>query len=276
MTIAPFRDRVAVIDQRSLEFLRTLIALGGYCTAAHAKQLGVAGSGTRTRAQLRAWERAGLLRKVVAYPVVYQVTKSTTRLLGRDSSARRTHVLATIEARLVAVNFYIEACEWPAQFVLDHEQKVATFRDAGCPSAELPQRGGKPYLWEDFVLRLAGGRICVAIVDQPHPSAFSQLRQFARRFYPLLRYVQNELQLLIATGSQHRALLYDRLLRHVVLRKIGRVRLETTIRPYCVRAPMLTISRLLYPTGKKTRNGIPWDGSDDGSELVVCDTEFKP
>jgi hypothetical protein len=49
MTIGPFRDRVAMVDQRSLEFLRTLIALGGYCTAAHAKQLGVAGSGTRTR-----------------------------------------------------------------------------------------------------------------------------------------------------------------------------------------------------------------------------------
>jgi hypothetical protein len=276
MAIALFRDRVAMVDQRSLEFFRTLLALGGYCTAAHAKQLGVAGSETRTRAQLRAWERAGLLRKIAAYPVVYQVTKSTTRLLGRDSSARRTHVLATIEARLVAVNFYIEASEWPAQFVLDHEHKVATFRDAGCPWAELPRRGGKPYLWEDFVLRLAEGRICVAIVDQPNPGAFSQLRQFARRFYPLLRYLQNELQLLIATGSRHRALLYDRLLRHGVLRKIGPVKLETRIRPYCLRAPMRTIPRLLYPTGNKTRNGIAWDGSDDRSEFAVCDTEFKP
>jgi hypothetical protein len=276
MTIACFRDRVHMIDQRSVEFFRTLLAFGGYCTAAQAKHLGVAGSGTRARAQLRSWERAGLLRKIAAYPIVYQVTKSTTRLLGRDSSARRTHVLETIEARLVAVNFYIEACEWPAQFVIDHEQKVAAFRDAGCPSAELPQRGGKPYLWEDFVLRLTDGRICVAIVDQPQPSAFSQLRQFARRFCPLFGYVQNELQLLIATGSQQRAFLYDRLLRHVVLRKTGPVKLENMIRPYCAGAPMLTIPRLLYPSGKKTRNGIHWDGSDDSSEIVVCDPDLTP
>jgi hypothetical protein len=199
------------------------------------------------------------------------VTKSTTRLLGRDSSARRTHLLATIEARLLAVNFYFEACEWPAQFVLDHEQKVATFRDAGCPSAELPQRGGKPYLWEDFVLRLADGRICVATVDQPHPSAFSQLRQFARRFCPLLRYVQNELQLLIATGSEHRNRLYARVLRHPVLRKISQVKLETVIKPYRVRMPVPTITRLLYPTGNRwnTRHDTPWAESEGASEPMI-------
>jgi hypothetical protein len=135
--------------------------LGGYCTAAQAKQLSVADSCSATRVRLQAWERPGFLRKVAAHPVVYQVTKSTTSLLDRDSKARRAHSLATVEARLLAVNFYLEARGWPAEFILDHEQKMATFRDTGCPSGALPQRGGKPYLWEDFVLWLADGRIGV-------------------------------------------------------------------------------------------------------------------
>jgi len=276
MTIAPFCDRVAMFDQSSVEFLRTLVALGGYCTAAQAKQLSIAYSGTATRARLRAWERSGFLRKVAAYPVVYQVTKSTTRLLDRDSSARRAHNLATVEARLLAVNFYLEARRWPAEFIFDHEQKMATFCDAGCPSAALPERGGKPYLWEDFVLWLADGRIGVATVDQPYPSAFSQLRLFVRRFHSLLQYMQN-LQLLIATGNEHRTRLYARLLRHPVLRKISQVKLETAIKPYRVRTPIPTITRLLYPTGNRwnTRHDITWAESEGASEPMICDSDFN-
>ena len=278
MTMAPFRDRVAMADQRSLEFLRTLVALGGYCTAAQAKQLYIANSGTATRARLRAWERSGFLRKVAANPVVYRVTKSTTRLLDRDSRARRTHALATVEARLLAVNFYLEARQWPAEFILDHEQKIATFRDARCPLDALPERGGKPYLWEDFVLWLVDGRIGVATVDHPYPSAFSQLCQFIRRFHRLLEYMQKELQLFIATGNQHRTQLYGRLLRHPVLRKTSQGILETAIRPYFVRTPMPSITRLLYPTGNRwnTRHGTPWAGSEEVSEPMICDADFNP
>jgi hypothetical protein len=275
MTMAPFRDRV--VDQRSLEFLRTLVALGGYCTAAQAKQLSIANSGTATRAPLRAWERSGFLRKVAANPVVYRVTKSTTRLLDRDSRARRTHALATVRARLLAVNFYLEARQWPAEFILDHEQKMATFRDVGCPLDTLPERGGKPYLWEDFVLWLADGRIGVATVDQSYPSAFSQLRQFIRRFHRLLEYMQNELQLFIATGNERRTWLYARLLRHPTLRKISQVKLETAIKPYGVRTPIPTITRLLDPTGNRwnTRHDTPWAESEGASEPMICDSDFN-
>ena len=275
MTIAPFCDRVAMMDQCSVEFLTKLVALGGYCTAAQAKQLSIANSGIATRARPRAWERSGFLRKIAAYPIVYQVTKSTTRLLDRDSRARRTHALATVQARLLAVTFYLEARRWPAEFIFAHEQKVATFTEAGCPLALLPQLGGKPYLWEDFVLWLADGRIGVAIVDQPHPSAFSQLRQFVRRFHPLLQYMQNELQLLIATGNQHRTRLYGRLLRHPALRKISQVKLETAIKPYRVRTPIRTITRLLYPTGNRwnTRRDTPWAESEEASEPMICDAD---
>lgn len=90
--------------------------------------------------------------------MVYQVTKSTTRLLKRDSSSRRRHTLATVQARLLAVHFYLEARAWPAEFVLDHEKKIAVFTDlAGCPLSTLPQRGGTPYLREQFVLWLPIG-----------------------------------------------------------------------------------------------------------------------
>jgi hypothetical protein len=277
MTIGRFCNRIAMVDQCSMEFLTSLVALGGYCTAAQAKQLSIANSGTATRARLRAWERSGFLRKVAAHPVVYRVTKSTTRLLGRDSRARRTHALATVQARLLAVNFYLEARQWPAEFILDHEQKMATFRDAGCPSAALPERGGKPYLWEDFVLWLADGRIGVATVDQPYPSAFSQLRLIIRRFHSLLQYMPNELQLRIATGNEHRTRLYARLLRHPVLRKISQVKLETAIKPYRVRTPIPTITRLLYPAGNRwnTRHDTPWAESEEASEPMICDTDFN-
>ena len=76
-------------------------------------------------------------------PVVYQVTKATTRLLGQDSSTRRQHTLETVQARLLAVHFYIEARAWPAEFVIKHEEKIRIFTDAGCPLSTLPQRDGK-------------------------------------------------------------------------------------------------------------------------------------
>jgi hypothetical protein len=115
MKIGGFRNRSALLEERSDEFLKLLVALGGYCTASQAKQLGIASSGTRTRGRLRHLEEAGFLRKVSAYPVIYQITKSTTRILGRDSSARRQHTLSTVQARLLAVDFYLEAKRVRAQ-----------------------------------------------------------------------------------------------------------------------------------------------------------------
>jgi hypothetical protein len=39
MTIARFSDVAATVDECSVEFLATLVALGGSCTAAQLKQL---------------------------------------------------------------------------------------------------------------------------------------------------------------------------------------------------------------------------------------------
>jgi len=241
-----FRDRIALLDKGSQEFLTVLVAIGGYCTVSQAEALKIVKS-TRARARLRALERLGFLRRVAAYPVVYQVTKSTTRLLQRDSSNRRRHRLATVQARLLGVDFYLEACGWPAEFVLDHERKIATFTDAGCPLNALPQRGGKPYLSEQFVLWLPDGRIGVAMVDQPHPRAFSQLRQFVREFQPALRQIRGELELLIVLGNHHRQRLYRPLLAHPLIRKLGLEKLENAIKPYLVRRPTQSVVTLLWP-----------------------------
>jgi hypothetical protein len=136
--------------------------------------------------------------------VVYQVTKSTTRLLVRDSSSRRRPTLATVQARLLAVHFYLEALGWPAEFVLEHERKIAIFTDAGCPPTHLLKRGGNPYLHEHFVLWLSDGRVGIAMIDPPQAGALLRLRLFIRQFLPLLRYFRGEPDLLVVTAGRHR------------------------------------------------------------------------
>jgi len=81
-----FGKRVLLLDESSREFLDRLVALGGYCTVSQAEGLKLAPS-TRVRRRLRLLERIGFLRKVAAYPVVYQVTTSTARLLPRNSKS---------------------------------------------------------------------------------------------------------------------------------------------------------------------------------------------
>jgi hypothetical protein len=100
-----FSDRVAGLDERTGEMLRTLAYLGGYWTVDQAQRLGLANSPTRVQAQLKGLERAGFLRQVASYPLVYQITKSVTRLVGSDLMARRIHPVETVQCRLLAVNF---------------------------------------------------------------------------------------------------------------------------------------------------------------------------
>ena len=50
-------------------------------------------------------------------------------------------------------------------FVFDHQQKIARFRDFGCEIGLLPQRGGKPYLWQDLILQRPSGDLVIAKVD---------------------------------------------------------------------------------------------------------------
>jgi hypothetical protein len=214
-----FRNRMALLDVPSDEFLNTLVQLGGYCTVAQAKRFGIANSDTRALAHLRIFEENGFLRKVAVYPVVYQVTKSATRLTAADRRARRPHQPETVLNRLLAVDFYLHARGWPAEFVFDHELKITTLTEGGCPMKVLPHRGGRPYLWERFVLWLGDGRIAVAIVDDQESSPFSQAMKFSLQFSPILRFLPASSELMIVTGSDTRERIYRRILEHADLKR---------------------------------------------------------
>jgi hypothetical protein len=209
-----FSERVAFVDDRTDKFLTTVAQLGGYCTVEQAQAMGLAKSPSQAQAQLNGLERAGFLRRVVQYPLVYQITKSVVRLVGTDTSARRRHAIQTVRWRLAVVSFYLEAKKWPADFIFEHDEKVVAFGKIGCPRQLLPHRGGQPYLWEDFVLDVRDGGLCVAIVDRPHWNAFLQLLGFVKRFAPCRSRAGGRLSLAVAVGSEARRRLYERAGRH--------------------------------------------------------------
>jgi hypothetical protein len=243
-----FAKREALLDEVSQDFLTRLVHLGGYCTALQAESIGVRESGKRVRARLRILQRLGFLRRVTKYPIVYQVTKSATRLHGPDSSSRRRHTLTTVEARLLGVHFYLEAHSWPAYFVFDHEEKIMTFENAGCPLSVLPQRNGKPYLREHFVLWFRTGRLAVATVDLPQPGVLRRLRLFIRQYLPLLRHLRHNLDLLVVIADKRRAYSYQRLLRtNRTIQKLVLGSLVENIKPYSVRPPVPSITDLTWP-----------------------------
>jgi hypothetical protein len=243
-----FAKREALLDEVSQDLLTHLVHLGGYCTAHQAETIGIQESGKRVRARLRRLHRLGFLRRVTKYPVVYQVTKSATRLHGPDSSSRRRHALATVEARLLGVHFYLEARSWPAYFVFDHEEKIMTFQNAGCPLSILPQRDGKPYVREHFVLWSPNGRLAVAMVELPQPGIMRRLRLFIGQYLPLLRHLRHDLDLLVITADKRRAFTYQRLLRtNRTIQKLVLGSLAERIKPYSVKPPVPSITELTWP-----------------------------
>jgi len=209
-----FCDRTAVLDEQADEFLKRLAHLGGYCTVDQAQRMSLANSPRRVLFRLDCLERSRFLRRVFLHPFVYQITKSVTRLMGVDWMARRRHPVETVRRRLLAVNFYLEARDWPAQFLCEHEDKVGAFRTMGCPPNFLPNRGGQPYLWEDFVLDLGDGSLNVSVVDRAHCNAFLQALTLVRRFADCRLRLRERLSLVLAVGSEARHRLYTKLAKH--------------------------------------------------------------
>lgn len=244
--MSSFRSRLVLLENGTQEFLELLVHLGGYCTVEQARRLGVARSPTRVLAQLRTLEKAGFLRRVAAYPLVYQITKSTTRMLGSNSRARRRHAIETIHARLLGVDFYLEASRWPAEFIIEHREKIAAFA-AACPITYLPQHGGEPYLRDHFVLWLADGTVAVAIGDQGHRSPFLQLKALLKQFRPLIKHLKAELLLIMAVAGESRHRLYRRLLQHHDLQKLVDFELEGVLRIYRVQQPVRSVPELIWP-----------------------------
>jgi hypothetical protein len=209
-----FCDRTAVLDERAEEFLTKLAHLGGYCTVDQAQRMGLANSPRRVLFRLDSLERSRFLRRVFLYPFVYQITKSVTRLMGVDWMARRRHPVETVRRRLLAVNFYLEALDWPAQFLCEHSDKIAAFRRAGCPPNFLPSRFGQPYLWEDFVLDLGDGSLTVSVVDRANCNALLQALTLVRRFANCQSRLSERLSLVVAVGSEARHRLYSKIAKH--------------------------------------------------------------
>lgn len=218
MNIFRFRDRVEVLDDRSRRFLTTVAWLGGYVTPEQAQLLGIRNSVPRVHVQLKDLEDWGFIKRVGVYPSIYQVTKSVTRLMGADLSARRVHVNETIRTRLLTVNFYLEAIRWPVEFVFDHQQKISKLMKLGCEPALFPQRGHRPYLWEDILLQRPSGELVLTMVDHSDRVSSYQLHSFLKRFAPNLGL--NGLRLMVAVGSERRERLFRQLLNHTRLQRL--------------------------------------------------------
>lgn len=243
-----FRSRTAFLEERIETFLTTVTELGGYCTLEQAKRLELANSETRTRMQLRALERLGFLRRVATYPVVCQITASTTRLLGRDRRARRAHDAETVLCRLLAVSFYLEARRWPVKFAFEDARKIDMFLFEGCSTSAIPQRGGKPYLREHFIFWYEEeNKIGVAIVDHQQHSPFSQLRGLVKSFRRLVGCMGEKLELWVATGNNSRHRLYSRLIHDPGIIKFFPAGCTTTIKPYQVQRGTESLELLRRP-----------------------------
>jgi hypothetical protein len=249
-----FSERLEILEDPGADFLKTLAYLGGYCTVGQAQRLGLAQSPTRASSHLKFLQRTGFLRRVADYPVVYQVTKSVTRLLGHDLRARRRHVIETIRMRLLAVSFYLDALRWPAQFVFDPQQKIAVFQDCGYHSTVLPQLWGKPFLSRVFVLRQLTPRLCVALVDRSHRNPFMQSWRFVKKFRACLEHDHTRLQLLVAVGNKARFHIYRRLAANHCIQKLGRGRFEIPLKPYRVQMSVPWLSALSRPGNPRQQN----------------------
>ena len=250
-----FSDRLGSLDEPASEFLRTLGYLGGYCTAEQARRFDLANSPTRVLERLKRLESTGFLRRVVSYPLVYQVTKSVTRMLGTDLMARRVHPVEIVRWRLLAVNFYLEARSWPAEFILDHDGRVAVLERIGCPVDALPQRKGQPYLWESFVLDLHDGGLCISVIDRADCSPFLQALGVARRFAQCRRSVGERLSLVVAVNSEARRRLYLKAARHSKVQQHAHGAAEP-VSTYRVSLPVPSIHLTIHESNTHTDNLI--------------------
>jgi hypothetical protein len=229
-----FSQRLLQLDERRDGFLRALVYLGGYCTIEQAQKLGLGNTPTRVVAHLESLKTCGFLRQIAHYPVIYQVTKSATRLVGSDLMARRRHTPLTVRCKLLGINFYLEAKLWPAEFRLPHPEKIALLNDAGCPTEALPHFRGRPCLWQEFILLRTDGRVCAAAVDRGHDTVMYQTRTLARRYARVLEHLPSEFGLIVAVATERRYRLY----RKWADRPIARPFTQQTLEPYQVKAPI--------------------------------------
>jgi hypothetical protein len=176
-------------------------------------------------------------------------------MLGTDLMARRVHPVETVRWRLLAVNFYLEARDWPAEFILDHDERVSALQRIGCPIDALPQRKGQPYLWQAFILDLHDGGLCISVVDRPDCSAYLQVLGFVRRFAQCRRSVGGRLSLVVAVNSEARRRLYSKAVQHPKVQEHTRGPIEH-VSIYRVNLPVPSIHFTIHESNTHTNNLI--------------------
>jgi hypothetical protein len=184
------------------------------------------------------------------------------RASGEYTTARAKMISMTMSMRIaseslswVKTHGYLEAARWPVEFVFNHERKLSKFGELGCDSGLLPQRHGKPYLWQDFVLQRRSGGLGVAMVDHFGRSAYRQLYRFLKRFARCLGFLQDKLRLLTAVGTDARLRVFTQLLNHPKLQRIvsdSPQGLASAVKLYRVRRAVPVI-RSLEPISRDLR-----------------------
>ena len=157
--------------------------------------------------------------------------------------------------RLLAVNFYLEARTWPADFILDHDGRVSALQRIGCPADALPQRRGRPYLWQAFILDLRDGGLCISVVDRPDCSAFLQAVGIVRRFAECRRSVGERLSLVVAVNSDARRRLYSKAVSNAKVREHAHGRTEP-LSIYRVTLPVQSVHAMTHESDIHTDNLI--------------------
>jgi hypothetical protein len=141
------------------------------------------------------------------------------------------------------------------EFVFDHQQKVTALMQLGCDSSMLPQRAGKTYLWQDFVLRGPSGDLSVAMIDHYSRNAYKQLHGFLERFAVSLACAAEDMKLLVVVPSDARHRLFSRLLRQPKIQTLLPEMLngsQTAVKVYRVRRAVPVVHSFI-PTNHDLR-----------------------
>jgi hypothetical protein len=98
--------------------------------------------------------------------------------------------------------------------------KIALLTQQGCPLPMIPERGVRPYLWDEFLLKVRDGTITIAQVDDQGRGTFSQANNLAISFSEVTKYLPQYSGLYIITGSEARDRSYGRVLKHPDMQQV--------------------------------------------------------
>src|SRR5262249_21755757 len=101
-----------------------------------------------------------------------------------------------------------------------HQMKIALLTQQGCPLGMIPERRGRPYLWDEYLLKVGDGTITIAQVDDQGRGTFSQAKNLAIRFSEVTKHLPRYSSLYIITSSEARDRSYRRVLKHPDMQEV--------------------------------------------------------